>query len=145
MIEIILDFQKIKTDYDIYKLLYQKLFNIELPINLNNDKRVVWDTFRDDFHNILYKEWGEYNEVDWENYEDYLKDKNQDSQYGIKNKQGVRDDMQLVFINFRKFYIEYLGIAYPFLEMIFEKIEEVNSDEWRVDGMMNQIEILIKS
>jgi len=138
MIEVVIDFKDIKTQEDLVLLLREKL---GLPYKNRVGK---WDAFRDNFRIILYKEWDKYNDKDWKSYEEYLQDKKEDAQYGIKNEQGVRDDIKLVLINFRKFYIENSKLGSLFLEIIFEEIEEVNSDEWRIDGMMNNIEISIR-
>ena len=145
MIEIVLDFKDIKTEYELYRIAYKKLIGIEMPEN--SDRGAVWDAFIDDFRTILYKEWEEYNKEDWKSYEDYLKEKKLDAQYGIKNEHGVRDDMRLIFLNYRKFFLnkDTRWIAILFLEILFEEIELINSDEWRIDGMMNEVEICIKS
>ena len=145
MIEIILDFKDIKTEYELYRVAYKKLIGIEMPET--SERGAVWDAFIDDFRTILYKEWEEYNEEDWNSYEDYLKEKKLDAQYGVKNEKGVRDDMRLMFINYRKFFLnkKTRWLATMFLEILFEEIELINSDEWRIDGMMNKVEICIKS
>lgn len=141
MIEIILDFKDIKTEEELVLYARKKL---GLPYKNRVGK---WDAFIDDFRTILYKEWEEYNEEDWNSYEDYLKEKKIDAQYGVKNEKGVRDDMRLVFINYRKFFLnkKTRWLATMFLEILFEEIELINSDEWRIDGMMNKIEICIRS
>lgn len=145
MIEIVLDFKDIKTEYDLFRYAYKELIGIEMPET--SERGAVWDAFIDDFRTILYKEWGEYNEEDWKSYDDYLRGKKLDAQYGIKNDKGVRDDMKLIFLNFRKFFLDKKTrwIAIMFLEIIFEEVELINSDEWRIDGMMNEIEVCIKS
>jgi len=136
MIEVVIDFNKMPLKKEDFILELCNVFNIG---RVNG-----WDGFRDNFRIILYKEWDKYNNEDWKSYEEYLQDKKEDAQYGIKNEQGVRDDIKLVLINFRKFYIENSKLGSLFLEIIFEEIEEVNSDKWRIDGMMNTIEISIR-
>jgi len=136
MIEVVIDFNKMPLKKEDFILELCNIFHI--------GRVYGWDAFRDNFRIILYKEWDKYNNEDWKSYEEYLQDKKEDAQYGIKNEQGVRDDIKLVLINFRKFYIENSKLGSLFLEIIFEEIEEVNSDEWRIDGMMNNIEISIR-
>ena len=53
--------------------------------------------------------------------------------------------MKLIFINFKAFSSRQKGLSAMFLEVLFEAIEEQNSDKWRIDGMMNDLEICIKS
>ena len=137
MIEVVIDFKNIETQEDLVLHVREKL---GLPYKNILGK---WDAFIDDFRVILYKEYDKYNIEDWKNYEEYLQYTKLDAQYGIKNEQNIRDDMRLIFINFKQFYIENFNIASLFLKIIFEEIEEVNSDEWRIENMMNGVVISI--
>ena len=147
MIDIILDFKDVKSEFELSQLLYKNLFNVKVPEKQIGYHAISWDAIIDYLRTILYREWDKYNEEDWKNYDEYLKEKKLDSWYGVKNEQGVRDDMRLIFKNFRPFYLNNKTkvMAHRFLEILFETIEEVNSDDWKIDGMMNKMEILIES
>ena len=137
--EVTLDFKNITT-------MNQLIIYASKMLKLSsNTKGMSWYAFRDDFWTILYKEYTEYIQTDWKSYDDFEKAKKLDSSYGLKNREGVRDDLTIFLINFTKFKSEYPSIANEFLNAIFETIEEVNSDEWRVEGMMNSVDIKILS
>jgi len=85
MIEVIIDFNKMPLKKEDFILELCNIFHI--------GRVYGWDAFRDNFRIILYKEWDKYNNEDWKSYEEYLQDKKEDAQYGIKNEQGVRDDI----------------------------------------------------
>ena len=74
---------------------------------------------------IRYKEWEEYREVDeWGSYEEYLQEKSENSQYGLKNKFGNRDDMTIHFLNFNKFKQKYKNIANDLLVLLNDVISD---------------------
>ena len=137
MINVILDFKNITNMSQL--IIY---VSRELRLSLNT-KGESWDAFRDDFWNILYKEYVDYIESNWKSYDDFVKAKKLDSGYGLKNQDGVRDDLNISFVNFKEFYLTYPTIANEFLKIIFQTLEEVNSDEWRIENMMNGVVISI--
>lgn len=96
-----------------------------LSKKLNLPLRFGPDGFKDFFWLIRYKEWEEYREVDeWGSYEEYLQEKSENSQYGLKNKFGIRDDMTIHFLNFNKFKQKYKNIANDLLVLLNDVISE---------------------
>jgi hypothetical protein len=105
-----------------------------------------WDAFRDNIWILRYKEWTEYREKDeWESYEEYLEEKELNSQYGVKNEQGLRDDLKLVFINFQPFFLKYRSVACQLLEILFGVIEETKKYSTDDGDDMLKMDIYIKS
>ena len=146
MIEVILDFDELaiqendesyEIEYQLKRYIYEKLRIIgweELPKQSPNKRGIVFEALRDNLHTLTIPEIGEdyifdmNDEWDWLNYEEYLWHKKQDAKYGLKNERGVRDDLLLIFVNFRAFYLAKIGTAIIFLEAIFEALN-VSTDE----------------
>ena len=133
------------------KYIYEKLRIIgweELPKQSPNKRGIVFEALRDNLHTLTVPEIGEdyifdmNDEWDWLSYEEYLWNKKQDAQYGKKKKKGVRDDLLLIFVNFRAFYLAKIGTAIIFLEAIFEALN-VSTDEENANRL--DMQILIKS
>jgi hypothetical protein len=132
MIEIIFDFEGIKTEYELFRMAYIKILNIDMPKNPINGKYAVWDAFRDDFSDIfdkvpdddyVYKdndEWG------WADYRDYKECVEEWSKIGPKDENGKKGDMKLVFKNFYPFLKKHTTIATTFLEIILRWVHPSN-------------------
>ena len=132
---------------DSYHITMCKLFTyLYKKLNINNMIAVNWDAFRDNIWTLRYKEWTEYREKDeWESYEEYLEEKELNSQYGVKNEQGLRDDLKLVFINFQPFFLKYRSVACQLLEILFGVIEETKKYSTDDGDDMLKMDIYIKS
>jgi len=157
MIEVLIDFNEISFDNELLNKYKDKKYDhipktiksaliIYLCKKLNIPSVFGWDAFSDNIWPLRYKEWIEYREKDeWSNYEEYLKEKEINSSYGIKNGNGVRDDLKLVFINFQPFFLKYRSVACDLLEVLFDSIEETK--EYSVDDGddMLKMDIYIKS
>ncbi len=160
MIEVILDFDELaiqendesyEVEYQLKRYIYEKLRIIgweELPKQSPNKRGIVFEALRDNLHTLTIPEIGEdyifdmNDEWGWLSYEEYLWHKKQDAQYGLKNEKGVRDDLLLIFVNFRAFYLAKIGTAIIFLEAIFEALN-VSTDEENANRL--DMQILIKS
>ena len=71
--------------------------------------------------------------------------KEEDNKYGIKNKQGVRDNLKLIFINFYKFYKEHNELANKLLNFISDvKSEMLNYCDKNNNDFLN-ITVAIES
>ena len=149
MIEVVIDFKKIEQRYEISN---SNLSNVTVlflseKLGLPYKNRIgKWDAFRDNIWILRYKEWTEYREKDeWESYEEYLEEKELNSQYGVKNEQGLRDDLKLVFINFQPFFLKYRSVACQLLEILFGVIEETKKYSTDDGDDMLKMDIYIKS
>lgn len=152
MIEVRLDFDEIKRmnfldDYipdDIRERLI--LF---LSHKLNLPLRIGWDAFRDFYRHLFFKEISIYKEEDgWRDYEDYLWQKKEDEYCGVKNNNGVRDDLKLVFVNFNKFRDKHPFLAKELLEFLDDVKEEMTGDVFEGDELfddMLEIKVVIDS
>jgi len=99
---------------------------------------------------IRFKEWKDYSEEEWEQYEDkdewesyseYIEEKEENSRYGLKNKQGVRDDLKLIFLNFNAFKKKYSDLAEQLLDVIQFTLSETAKYLDHDDLLDMQIEI----
>ena len=127
MIEVAIDFKKIKTQHDLFSLVSKKL---NLP--WKDYWNPVWDAFRDNFSDIFAKvpdddyvykdndEWG------WADYRDYKECVEEWSEIGPKDENGKKGDMKLVFKNFYPFLKEHTTIATTFLEIILRWVHPSN-------------------
>lgn len=148
MIEVELDFNELKKE----KLYFDNSYtpkNIEeklllfLSEKLNIPLRKGWDAFEDFFWLLRYKEWETFEEIDeWKNYEEYLREKKENSQYGLKNERGVRDNLLLIFINFEDFEKENYDLAKKLLDFINYVIEE--TAKYSVSNGKDILDIQIK-
>lgn len=141
MIEVELDFKKINTEQELILYLRKEL---GLPYEDSNGNI---NAFIDDFRILRIAEYETFNDIDeWKSKEEWEEYKKVDAQYGLKNKRGVRDNLLLIFINFRKFYLNHLSIATNFLEIIFNEIEYTGTLSVYEDGKdILDIQIIIKS
>ena len=107
-----------EIEHKLYSYLSEKLY---LPL------RIDPDAFADFFWFLRFKEWKDYSEEEWEQYEDkdewesyseYIEEKEENSRYGLKNKQGVRDDLKLIFLHFDAFKKKYSDLARQLLDVI---------------------------
>jgi len=146
MIEVIIDFDEINIkninkyndiEYKLGMYLYKKL-NIG-PKNLPQEdpigRGIVWDAFSDNFAELFFKlppedyKYSENDEWCWKNkkeYEQYIKYYNS---IGLKNEQGKRDDMRLIFVNFYSFFEKYISISNNLLEVILDYINLSSKEE----------------
>jgi len=157
MIEVVIDFNEISFDNELLNKYKDKKYShipktiksaliIYLCNKLNIPSVFGWDAFRDNIWILRYKEWTEYREKDeWESYEEYLEEKELNSQYGVKNEQGLRDDLKLVFINFQPFFLKYRSVACQLLEILFGVIEETKKYSTDDGDDMLKMDIYIKS
>lgn len=151
MIEVELDFNELKKE----KLYFDNSYtpkNIEeklllfLSEKLNIPLRKGWDAFEDFFWLLRYKEWETFEEIDeWKNYEEYLEEKKENSQYGLKNEKGVRDNLLLIFINFEDFKKENYDLAKKLLDFINYVIEETAKYSVSNGKDILDIQIIVKS
>ena len=72
----------------------------------------------------------------------FLKDLN--AEYGLTNRDGVRDDLKLIFINFLPFFIKNKKLVMTFLEIFAEEREEAKENKQEADVLLD-MEICIKS
>lgn len=139
MIEVVLDIKEISTKDEFILYVSSK---IGLPYEGLNGN---WDAFTDDFREIQYKEFTDFKEYNgWTNYEQYLILKETNAEYGLKNSDGVRDDLKLIFINFLPFFMKHKDIAMVFLEIFAEVREEAKEFKKETDILLD-IDICIKS
>lgn len=151
MIEVELDFNELKKE----KLYFDNSYtpkNIEeklllfLSEKLNIPLRKGWDAFEDFFWLLRYKEWETFEEIDeWKNYEEYLREKKENSKYGLKNERGVRDNLLLIFINFEDFEKENYDLAKKLLDFINYAIEETAKYSVSNGKDILDIQIIVKS
>ncbi|MDN5100119.1 hypothetical protein O8C83_04745 [Aliarcobacter butzleri] len=151
MIEVELDFNELKKE----KLYFDNSYtpkNIEeklllfLSEKFNIPLRKGWDAFEDFFWLLRYKEWETFEEIDeWKNYEEYLEEKKENSQYGLKNEKGVRDNLLLIFINFEDFKKENYDLAKKLLDFINYVIEETAKYSVSNGKDILDIQIIVKS
>ncbi len=83
-----------------------------------------WDAYIDLFGELLYKEDQDgYKEEDgWMSYQEYVDFITNDKAIGLKNENGIRDDLELTFVNFYPFFWKHRLLAMKFLECtIFAK------------------------
>ena len=130
MIEVVLDFKKIKTQEELVLYARKKLC---LPYENRVGK---WDAFSDDFSDLLnpeipkdYKfsmddEWG------WSSYDDYLSYINNDKEIGHKNEEGYRDDLKLVLVNFYDFHHRNKEIAEYFIHVLLFAYSSMKNNQW---------------
>jgi hypothetical protein len=151
MIEIIFDFEGIKTEYELFRMAYIKILNIDMPKNPINGKYAVWDAFRDDFSDILRKEFpADYkydpdDEWGWSDYADYQSYVETDRSVGPKNEEGVRDDMRLILVNFYDFNHKHRELAQDFLSVLTETYSEVKHHKYTEEDELLKFQILIES
>lgn len=157
MTEVVIDFDELQKDrryiderhdycpkeieHKLYSYLSEKL---ALPL------RIGPDAFADFFWFLRFKEWKDYSEEEWEQYEDkdewesyseYIEEKEENSRYGLKNKQGVRDDLKLIFLNFNAFKKKYSDLAKQLLDEIKFTLSETAKYPDHDDLLDIQIEI----
>ena len=157
MTEVVIDFDELQTDrryidewhdycpkeieHKLYSYLSEKL---ALPL------RIGPDAFADFFWFLRFKEWKDYSEEEWEQYEDkdewesyseYIEEKEENLRYGLKNKQGVRDDLKLIFLNFNAFKKKYNDLARQLLDVIQITLSETAKYPDHDDLLDIQIEI----
>ena len=157
MIEAVIDFDELQKDrryidewhnycpkeieHKLYSYLSEKL---SLPL------RIGPDAFADFFWFLRFKEWKDYSEEEWEQYKDkdewesyseYIEEKEENSRYGLKNKQGVRDDLKLIFLNFNAFKKKYSDLAKQLLDVIKFTLSETAKYPDYDDLLDIQIEI----
>jgi hypothetical protein len=150
MIEVVIDFNKVELkDYGdagyVPSNIKEAVINY-VSHKLNIPEVGNWDAFRDNIWILRYKEWIEYREKDeWESYEEYLEEKELNSQYGVKNEQGLRDDLKLIFVNFQPFFLKYRSVACQLLEILFGVIEETKKYSTDDGDDILKMDIYIKS
>ena len=157
MIEVVIDFDELQKDrryidewhdycpkeieHKLYSYLSEKLY---LPL------RIGPDAFADFFWFLRFKEWKYYSEEEWEQYKDkdewesyseYIEEKEENSRYGLKNKQGVRDDLKLIFLHFNAFKKKYSDLARQLLDVIKFTLSETAKYPDHDDLLDIQIEI----
>lgn len=157
MIEVVIGFDELQKDrryidewhdycpkeieHKLYSYLSEKL---SLPL------RIGPDAFADFFWFLRFKEWKYYSEEEWEQYKDkdewesyseYIEEKEENSRYGLKNKQGVRDDLKLIFLNFNAFKKKYSDLARQLLDVIKFTLSETAKYPDSDDLLDIQIEI----
>lgn len=122
------------------KMLYLLSLKLNLPPTHN------WDTFKEFYQYLHFKELQEFKPEDgWASYDEFLMIKEEDNKCGIKNKQGVRDNLKLIFINFNKFYKEHNELANKLLNFISDvKSEMLNYYDKNNNDFLN-ITIVIES
>jgi len=130
MIEVVLDFKNIKTEEELLLYTREKL---GLPYKNRVGKR---DSFSDNFTGLFYPEipkdykfslndeWG------WSDYNDYLIYKQTDEEIGHKNKEGVRDDLKIILINFYDFYHKNSSIVQKFIEVMLSTYSSIKNNRW---------------
>lgn len=117
MIEVVIEFNKCPTNKKDFILCLCDIFHIPRVFG--------WDAFKDNLHPLRFKEWTEYREIDeWDSYEEYLYEKELNSQYGLKNEDGLRDDLKIIFKNFRPFFLKNRALSTEFLDIVLNLIEE---------------------
>ena len=157
MTEVVIDFDELQKDrryidewhnycpkeieHKLYSYLSEKL---ALPL------RIGPDAFADFFWFLRFKEWKDYSEEEWEQYEDkdewesyseYIEEKEENLRYGLKNKQGVRDDLKLIFLHFDAFKKKYNDLARQLLDVIQITLSETAKYPDHDDLLDIQIEI----
>ena len=157
MTEVVIDFDELQKDrryidewhdycpkeieHKLYSYLSEKL---ALPL------RIGPDAFADFFWFLRFKEWEDYSEEEWEQYEDkdewesyseYIEEKEENLRYGLKNKQGVRDDLKLIFLHFDAFKKKYNDLARQLLDVIQITLSETAKYPDHDDLLDIQIEI----
>jgi len=88
-----------------------------------------WDAFSDNFGDIIYKEidLNSLTEEDKENNGlEIIKSMNE---LGLKNEDGVRDDLEITLINFHEFKQRNSQVANDFLRIIQDTYEEMTRME----------------
>ncbi len=157
MIDVLINFNKISFDNDLLKVYNEDKYShipktiksallLYLCKMLNIPGVFGLDAFSDNLWPLRFKEWTEYREKDeWNSYEEYLKEKENNSQYGLKNEHGVRDDLKLVFVNFQPFLLKYRSVACELLEVLFDSIEETKEYSTDDGDDILKMDIYIKS
>lgn len=146
MIEIVLDFKDISTKDEFISYISSKIGLPYEGLNAN------WDGFTDFLREIQYREFmpyveftgdsKEYNE--WSSYQGYLIAKDNNAEFGLRNDDGIRDDLKLIFINFLPFFTKYKDIATIFLE-IFSGVRGEAVEYKKDTDILVDMEICIKS
>lgn len=128
MIKVTLDFKNITTERELIMYLNKKL---ELAprdyLYVHSDPN--WDAFSDNFGDIIYKEidLNSLTEEDKENNGlEIIKSMNE---LGLKNEDGVRDDLEITLINFHEFKQRNSQVANDFLRIIQDTYEEMTRME----------------
>ena len=140
MIEVVIDFSEIhinKNDSEEEKRA-KFIGYVKRKLNLpwQEGWRGVWDAFSDNFSELFIPEipkdykfsldddWG------WSDYNDYLIYKQTDEEIGNKNKDGVRDDLKLILVNFYDFYYKHRTIAEHFIYVMLKTYSSAKNNQW---------------
>ena len=146
MIEVVIDFNEISFDSDLLKKYKNKKYDhipktiksaliIYLCKKLNIPGVFGWDAFSDNFAELFFKlppedyKYRKNDEWCWKNnkeYEGYVKYYNS---IGLKNEQGKRDDMKLIFVNFYPFFEKYRSISNDLFEIVLDYINVSSIEE----------------
>jgi len=140
MIKVTLDFKNIETKKQLI-LYVGDVLNLSTKGINPNKLNPSWDSFRDHFEEIVWKEYDlkKLNKEDLQDIE-YLKGLNR---LGLKNEFGIRDDLEIKLINFYIFKNKYPKIATDFWETINEFKSLYNDCEIK-EELLN-ISIIISS
>ena len=119
-----------EIEHKLYSYLSEKL---SLPLRIGTDAFADFFWFQGHFCNI--------ESTEWESYSEYIEEKEENSRYGLKNKQGVRDDLKLIFLNFNAFKKKYSDLARQLLDVIKFTLSETAKYPDHDDLLDMQIEI----
>ena len=126
MIKVILDFKDITTERELIMYLNKKL-ELAPRDYLYVHSTPNWDAFADNFGDIIYKEF-DLNDLTDEEKENIEWFKNM-NELGLKNTDGVRDDLEITLINFNEFKQRNSEVANDFLRIIKDTYEEMKKME----------------
>jgi hypothetical protein len=124
MIKVKLDFKNIRTERELIMYLNKKLALATKDYTYpNSDPN--WDAFADNFGDIVYKE------IDLDTLTEEEKENNgleiikSMNELGLKNKDGVRDDLEITLINFNELKQRNSQLANDFLHFTQDNYEEM--------------------
>lgn len=128
MIKVTLDFKDIETKGDLIFYIGEKL---NLATKGRNSSSYIpnWDAFSDNFGDIVYKE------IDLDTLTEEDKENNgleiikSMNELGLKNEDGVRDDLEISLINFNEFKQRNSQLANDFLHFTQDNYEEMKRME----------------
>lgn len=128
MIKTTLDFKNIETERELIIYLNKK-FKLAPKDYLYTHSDPNWDAFSDNFGDIIYKE------IDLDTLTEEDKENNgleiikSMNELGLKNEDGVRDDLEISLINFNEFKQRNSQLANDFLHFTQDNYEEMKRME----------------